>query len=55
MCDKEVLMSHATKLPRIILQRAEALFPALKENLVGVLHGKFNSSPYVVMSALSCL
>jgi len=40
MCDKEVLKSHATKMPRIILQRAEEVFPALKENLVSVLHRK---------------
>jgi hypothetical protein len=38
MCDREVLKSHATKMPRIILERAEAVFPALKENLVSVLN-----------------
>jgi hypothetical protein len=38
MCDKEVLQSHAIKMPRIILERAEAVFPALKENLVSVLN-----------------
>jgi hypothetical protein len=35
MCDKEVLMSDATKMPTIILQRGE-VFPALKESLVSV-------------------
>jgi hypothetical protein len=55
MCDKEVLKSHATKMPTIILQRAKEIFPALKENLVSVLHRKFNLSASVVMSALSCL
>ena len=33
VCDKEVLKSHATKMPSIILHRAEEVFPALKENL----------------------
>jgi hypothetical protein len=37
MCDKEVLKSDATKMPTIILQRAEEVFPALKESLVSVL------------------
>jgi hypothetical protein len=40
MCDKEVLKSDATKMPRIILQRAEEIFPPLKESLVSVLHRK---------------
>jgi hypothetical protein len=40
MCDKEVFKSHATKIPRIILLRAEEVFPALKENLVSVMHRK---------------
>ena len=34
MCDKDGLMSDATKMPTIILQKAEEVFPALKENLV---------------------
>lgn len=55
MCDQEVLKSNATKMPRIILQRAEEVFPALKENLVSVLHRKFNLSACVVMFALCCL
>jgi len=33
MCDKELLKSHATKMTRIILQRSEEVFPALKEGL----------------------
>jgi len=37
MCDKDGLKSDATKMLRIILQRAEEVFPALKENLVSVL------------------
>jgi hypothetical protein len=40
MCDKEDLRSHATKMPSIFLQRAEEVFPALKENLVSVWHRK---------------
>jgi hypothetical protein len=40
MCDKEVLKSHAKKMPRIFLQRAEELFPALKENRVSMFHSK---------------
>ena len=55
MCDKEGLKSDATKMPTIILQRAEEVFPALKENLVSVLYSKTNLSACVVMSALSCL
>jgi hypothetical protein len=38
MCDKEVSKPHATKMPRIRLQRAEEVFPALKQNPVSVLH-----------------
>jgi hypothetical protein len=34
MCGKEVLKSDATKMPTIILQRAEEVFPALKKCLV---------------------
>jgi hypothetical protein len=40
MCDKEGLKSHPTKMPRIILHRAEEVFPALEENLVSVLNRK---------------
>jgi hypothetical protein len=40
MCDKDGLKSAATKIPRIILQRAEEVFSALKENLVSVLYRK---------------
>ena len=40
MCDQEVLKSNATKMPRIILQRAEEVFPALKGSLVSVLYRK---------------
>ena len=40
MCDKDGLKSDATKMPTIILQRAEEVFPALKENLVSVLYRK---------------
>lgn len=36
MCEKEVLMSLATKIQSIKLQRAEDLFPVLKESLVSV-------------------
>jgi hypothetical protein len=34
MCDKDGLKSDATEMPTIIPQRAEEVFPALKENLV---------------------
>jgi len=34
MSDNEVLKYVAPKMPRIILKRAEEIFPALKENLV---------------------
>jgi len=37
MCDKDGLKSDATKMLRIILQRAEEVIPALKESLVSVL------------------
>jgi hypothetical protein len=40
MCDKEVSKSDATKMPIIILQRAEEVFSALKESLVSVLYRK---------------
>jgi len=38
MCDKEVSKSHTTKVPMISLQRAEEVFPVLKQNPVSVLH-----------------
>jgi len=34
MSDNKVLKYVAPKMPRIILKRAEEIFPALKENLV---------------------
>ena len=34
MYEKDGLKSDATKMPTIILQRAEEVFPALKENLL---------------------
>jgi len=43
MCDKEVvklhksLQSHTTGMPKVLVQRAEEIFPALKENMVSVL------------------
>jgi hypothetical protein len=40
MCDRDGLKSDATKMPTVILQRAEEVFPALKENLVSVLYRK---------------
>jgi len=40
MCDKDGLKSDATKMPTIILQRAEVVFSALKESLVSVLYRK---------------
>jgi len=40
MCDKDGLKSDATKMPTIILQRAEEVFSALKESLVSVLYRK---------------
>jgi hypothetical protein len=40
MCGKDGLKSDATKMPTIILQRAEEVYPALKENLVSVLYRK---------------
>jgi len=42
MCDEEssglqnILHSHRRKEPKIILERAEYIFPALKNNLVSV-------------------
>jgi hypothetical protein len=44
MCDEKVLsvqnspMSVAAKVPRIVLQRAEEIFPAYKELLVSVFY-----------------
>jgi len=38
MCDKNGLKPDATKIPTIILQTVEEVFPALKENLVSVLY-----------------
>jgi hypothetical protein len=40
MCDKDGLKSDPTKMPTKILQRAEEVFPALKENSVSVLYRK---------------
>jgi len=40
MCNRDGLKSGATKMPTIILQRAEEVFPPLKENLVSVLYRK---------------
>jgi hypothetical protein len=43
MCDKEVVklrespQSFTTGIPKVLLQRAEEIFPALKENMVSVL------------------
>jgi hypothetical protein len=43
MCDKEVVklrgspQSFTTGMPKVLLQRAEEIFPALKENMVSVL------------------
>jgi hypothetical protein len=42
MCDeqvlnlKEILHSLATRVPKIILQRVEEIFPSLKESVVSV-------------------
>jgi len=42
MTDKDVLKSHevqwshTTKMPEILLQRAQEIFPALKESMVSV-------------------
>jgi hypothetical protein len=33
----EVLQSHKTKKPKIVLQRAEEIFSALKESVVSIL------------------
>jgi len=38
MCDKDVSKPHETNMPRISLQRAEEIFPALKQSSVSVLH-----------------
>jgi hypothetical protein len=46
MGDEEVLNlrqiqgSHKTKMPKILLQKAEEIFPALKESMVSVVHMK---------------
>jgi len=40
MCDEEVSKPHATKMPMISLQRAEEVFPALKQSSVSVLHSQ---------------
>ena len=43
MCDKEVgssqenLQSVAERMPKVLVQRAEEIFPALKKDMVGVL------------------
>jgi hypothetical protein len=37
MCDEQILQSLATRVPKIILQRVEEIFPPLKESLVSVL------------------
>jgi hypothetical protein len=34
---QSILQSLATRVPKIILQRAEEMFPALRENMVSVL------------------
>jgi hypothetical protein len=33
---KKILHSLATRVPKIIIQRAEEIFPSLKENLVSI-------------------
>jgi hypothetical protein len=37
MCDQQILQSLAMRVPKIILQRIEEIFPCLKESLVSVL------------------
>jgi hypothetical protein len=43
MCDKQVVKLHEnvqslqTRMPTVLVQRAEELFPALKKNMVSVL------------------
>jgi len=43
MCDKEVVKLHGssqsltTGMPKVLVQRAEEMFPVLKENMVSVL------------------
>jgi hypothetical protein len=43
MCDKEVVQSHemlqtlGTTMPKVLVQRAKEIFPALKKNMVSVL------------------
>jgi len=52
MCDKKVvklresMQSDATRMLKVLLQRAEEMFPALKEDMVSVL--------YVIGIILSC-
>jgi len=52
MCDKEAGSSQqnpkpvAERMPKVLVQRAEEIFPALKENMVSVL--------YVLGIVLSC-
>jgi len=44
MCDKEAGSSQqnpkpvAERMPKVLVQRAEEIFPALKENMVSVLY-----------------
>lgn len=42
MCDKEVVLHEnllflAARMPKVLVERAEEIFPALKENMVSVL------------------
>jgi len=43
MCDKEAgrlqenVQSHAKRMPKVVVQRAEEIFPALQKNMVSVL------------------
>jgi DNA helicase IV len=43
MCDKEVVKSHEmpqtvrTRMPKVLVQRAEEIIPGLKKNMVSVL------------------
>jgi len=52
MCDKKVvkvdesLQALTTGMPKVLVQRAEEMFPALKENMVSVL--------CIIRIALSC-
>jgi hypothetical protein len=38
-----ILRSLATRVPRIILQRAEEMFPALRDSMVSILFSTVNS------------